>query len=110
MRMILVLLLMLMIQPFAFSQQSDSTKVRDTLPGSNTRDTLNRTKIRDTVQMGSDKKPVVIITADTLIKGEKKILFANTVPAKHPFVRPYFQAGDRFTIKNTGNFHLFMPA
>ena len=72
MRMILVLLLMLMIQPFAFSQQRDSTKVRDTLPGGKTSDTLNRTKIRDTVHMAGDKKPAVIITADTVIKGAKK--------------------------------------
>jgi len=82
MRMILVLLLMLMIQPFAYSQQRDSTKVRDTLPGSKTSDTLNRTKIRDTVQMGGDKKPEVIITADTVIKGEKKDSVRKHSPRK----------------------------
>jgi hypothetical protein len=77
MRMFLVFLLVLLIQPFAFSQQGDSVKTvakRDTIPH----------RSSDTVKLGNrnDKSNAVIITGDTIINGVKKDSVRKHSPRK----------------------------
>ena len=98
MRMFLVFLLVLLIQPFAFSQQGDSVKtlnslltnsgielpvnIPDTVPGAK-RDTIPP-RSRDTVKPGDprDTKNAVIITGDTVINAVKKDSVRKHSPRK----------------------------
>jgi hypothetical protein len=79
MRIFLVFLLVLLIQPFAFSQQLDTVETRDLLQ----RDTIPA-RSRDTVKLGDrrDTTNAVIITGDTVITAVKKDSVRKHSPRK----------------------------
>jgi hypothetical protein len=79
MRIFLVFLLVLLIRPFAFSQQGDPDKTRAPLH----RDTIPA-RSRDTVKLGDrrDTTNAVIITGDTVITAVKKDSVRKHSPRK----------------------------